>query len=321
MSTLIAYPPMLAPPLKLNFKGRDDWHAGLRQHLLPLACSVASAHDFQCSAIVGRLHGNTVAELHADEARLVRRAVDITLGHGELVKVLWQLAGRSRIEQGPHRAMLHAGDWTICDPGREYSIDLDRGANFLLILMPRAQCPGWVPAIHRLSARALPSGGPAHIASAALAAMLRDVTLLDAESQATLHETVVLLVERALTLALESHGLEPAPERSLELAQVQTYILQHLSDRTLTIDKLAAAFGVSRRSLYNAFMPSEQTPHAFIQNARLDRARKLLGQSNGRKAPVAEVAQQCGFADPAHFSRAFHARHGLAPTAWREESS
>jgi len=314
--------PMHTPALKLHFKGRDDWHAGSRQYLLPLDCSVANACAFQCSVIVGRLKGNTVAELRADESRIVRRPVDISSGEGGgLVKILWLLEGRGRIEQGPHRSTLDAGSWTICDPGREYAIELDKGANLLLILMPRAQCPGWVSAMNLLSARALPAGGPAHIVSVALVAMLRDVARLDAESEAALHESVVLLVERALDLALESHGLQAAPERSLQLAQVQTYILQHLSDHTLTVDKLATVFGVSRRSLYNVFAPGELTPHAFIRSARLDRARNLLGQSNGRKIPVAEVARQCGFADPAHFSRAFHLHHGVAPTAWRHESA
>ena len=167
----------------------------------------------------------------------------------------------------------------------------------------------------------LPAGGPAHIASAALAAMLRDTARLDAGSQATLHETVVVLVERALALALQSHGIEAGPERALQLPRVQTYILEHLSDHRLTVDKLASVFGMSRRSLYNIFGPSALTPHAFIRNARLDRACKLLGPSNGRRTPVAHVARQCGFADPAHFTRAFHARHGLAPSAWRDSSN
>jgi AraC-like DNA-binding protein len=310
--------PMHSAPLKLHYKTRDDWHAGLQQHLLPVDCSVENACSFQCSAIFSQLNGNTVAELRADESRIVRRAIDISVSSGDLVKVFWQLAGRSRIEQGSVRSMLEAGTWTICDPGREYAIELDKGANFLLMLVPRAQCPGWVPAMSVLSARALPTVGPAYIASAALVAMLRDSVLLDAGSQAPLHDAVVLLVERALALALESRGLEAEAEKCPRLAQVQTYILQHLSDRTLTVDKLATVFGVSRRSLYNVFMPSELTPHAFIQSARLGRACELLRRSNGRKATVAQVARQCGFADPAHFSRAFHARHGVPPTAWRE---
>jgi AraC-like DNA-binding protein len=283
---------------------------------------VASSRAFECSAIVGRLNGNTVAQLRADESRMVRRPVDISSGRGRgHVKILWQLAGRARIEQGPHRSTLEAGTWTICDPAREYAIELDAGADFLLILMPREQCPGWIRAMNLLAAQALPAGGPAHIASAALVAMLRDIAPLDAGSEAALHDTVVLLVERALDLALQSHGLQGEPEGSLQLRQVQAYILQHLGDHTLTVGKLATVFGVSRRSLYNLFASSELTPRAFIQNARLHRARKLLGQSNGHRVAVADVARQCGFADPAHFSRAFHERHGVAPTAWREESA
>jgi AraC family transcriptional regulator, positive regulator of tynA and feaB len=61
------------------------------------------------------------------------------------------------------------------------------------------------------------------------------------------------------------------------------------------------------------------TPHAFIRSAKLDRACALLHQPAGRKNSVAGIARQCGFADPAHFSRAFHARHGVAPTAWRDQ--
>jgi AraC family transcriptional activator of tynA and feaB len=312
---------MKTPPLELHFRTRDDWRAGLRRYVLPLDCSVENPQSFQCNAVVGRLRGNIVAELRVDASRLVRRAVDIGRGESEAVKILWQLAGRSRIQQGPNRATLDAGTWTICDPGREYTIELDKGAHFLLILMPRAQCPGWLSAVNVLSARALPAGGPAHIAMAALASMLRDISYLDSESEDTLHESIVALVERALALELGSRGLEAQPERSLQLPQVQAYILQHLADNALTVDRVATVFGVSRRSLYNIFIPSGVTPHAFIQSAKLDRACELLNQPTSRNASVAGIGRQCGFADPAHFSRAFHARHGIAPTAWREKTS
>lgn len=312
---------MHTPPLELLFKTRDELHAGLRRYLLPLDCKVADPQSFQCHAVVARLCGNTVAEWRVDGSRLVRRAVDIGEGEGEFVKVFWQLAGRGQVRQGPNTATLEPGHWTICDPGREYAIELGKGARFLCLLMPRAQCPGWLPALGALSARALPSGGPAHIAMAALAAMLREVDCLDAESESTLHDLVVTLIARALTIELASRGLEAQAERSPQLRHVQAYILEHLTDSALTIDRVAAVFGVSRRSLYNLFLPSGVTPHVFIQRAKLDRACALLNQPESRETSVAGIARQCGFADPAHFSRAFHARHGVAPTAWREKLS
>ena len=192
------------------------------------------------------------------------------------VKILWQLASRSRVRQGPNRATLEAGTWTICDPGREYTIELDRGARILMMLVPRAQCPGWLSSLNVLSARALPAGGPAHIAMAALAAMLRNVAHLDAESENTLHESVVALIERALTVEMGLRGLGAQPERPIRLPQVHDYILGHLADTRLNVGRVANVFGVSRRSLYNIFAPSGVTPHAFIQGAKLNRACDLL---------------------------------------------
>jgi AraC family transcriptional activator of tynA and feaB len=307
---------MQTPPLELVFKNREDWRAGLRHHLLPLDCSVVDPQSFQCHVVVARLRGNAVAELQVDASRLVRRAVDID-GERAFVKILWQLASRSRVRQGPNKATLEAGTWTLCDPGREYTIELDRGARILMMLVPRAQCPGWLSSLNVLSARALPAGGPAHIAMAALAAMLHNVAHLDAESENTLHESVVALIERALTVEMGLRGLGAQPERPIRLPQVHDYILGHLADTRLNVGRVANVFGVSRRSLYNIFAPSGVTPHAFIQGAKLNRACDLLNHPASHHTSVAGIARQCGFADPAHFSRAFHARHGVPPTAWR----
>jgi AraC family transcriptional activator of tynA and feaB len=310
-------PVMQTPSLELVFKNREDWHAGLRRHILPLDCIVADPRSFQCHAVVARLRGNTVAELRVDASRLVRRLVDADGGESGFIKVLWQLASRSRVQQGLNSATLEAGTWTICDPAREYTIELDKGARFLLLLVPRAQCPGWLSALGVLSACALPAGGPANIAMAALAAMLRSAAHLDAESENALHESVVALIERALTIEMASRGLDAQPGRPILLPQVQDYILNHLADTRLTVGRVATVFGVSRRSLYNIFAPSGVTPHSFIQSAKLNRACDLLNHPISRLTSVAGIARQCGFADPAHFSRAFHARHGVAPTAWR----
>jgi len=57
------------------------------------------------------------------------------------------------------------------------------------------------------------------------------------------------------------------------------------------------------------------------RKARLDLAGRLLGRPGPSKASVAEVGRLCGFADAAHFSRAFHAHHGVPPRSWREQGS
>lgn len=304
-------------PLERVFRRHDDWQAGLGRLVLPLDCSIAEPQSFQCSAMVRRLLRNTVAELRVEASRLARRNSHIDAGDADVVEVVWLLAGRSRTRQGPNSATLEAGQWTVLDPGREYALEFDHGSRLLLLLVPRAACPSWLPALNVLAGRALPRGGPAHIAMASLGAMLRDVVPLDAKSEAALHESIIALIERALWIELGVLGLQGLPGRSIPLPQVQRYVLDHLADTRMNVATLAAVFGISRRNLYNIFRASGSTPREFIQRARLDRACELLHEPEGRRLTVASVARQCGFSDPAHFSRAFRARHGVAPTTWR----
>jgi len=308
---------MQTPPLKLQFDGLDDWQVGLQQYLLPVDCIAADPRAFRCSAVIGRLRGSTAVELWADRSRLVRRPVDISGDQADFVKVLWQLGGSSDVEQGRNRATLEPGQWTLCDSAREYSIGLGRGAHLLVLLTPRSQWTAGSAAMNLLSGRRLARGGPAQLAAAAIATLLRDVVYLDLESERTLHDSVVALLERALALEMEPHKHDTRRTRADLLPRIQAYIRQHLGDRSFTAEKIAGAFGVSRRSVYNAFAESGATPHAYIQNARLDLAGRLLNQSGPGKTSIAEVGRLCGYPDAAHFSRAFHAHHGVPPRLWR----
>jgi AraC-like DNA-binding protein len=272
-------------------------------------------------AALVRLGDASVAELRLDGARLARRANGQEAGEPGVVQVAWQLSGRSRVQQGPNTSSLQAGDWTLLDADREYVLDLEKGTRLLLLLLPGTHGPAWQAAVSALPALALRPGGPAHVAAAALSAVLHDAEGLDPRSQAMLHDSVVALVERALTLELDHRGVSAPAEPADLLPQIQAYIVEHLADPGLSVGRVADVFGMSRRSLYNVFFAGGVTPYAFIQGARLDRACALLTHPASLGAPVAGVARQCGFTDPAHFTRAFHARHGVAPTAWREKAS
>jgi AraC family transcriptional activator of tynA and feaB len=307
------------PQLELAFTSRQDWQAGLGR-VLPLECSVTDPQTFECSAIVGRLHGQIVAELRMDAARLTRRETHIGSADHELVQVLWLLAGRCRVRQGPGQALLTEGGWTLVDPAREYSLQLDQGTRLLLLNVLRTACPGWLSALPVLAGAGLRGGGTAQIAVASLVAMLRETEPLDADTDAALHESVIALVGRGLAVEMQARGLEGRKGRATELVRVVAYIDEHLHDPRLNVATLARVFGVSRRHLYNIFLPSQVTPHAWIQNARLARACALLEEPGAASAPVATIARQCGFSDPAHFSRAFRARHRVAPTAWRHRA-
>lgn len=91
----------------------------------------------------------------------------------------------------------------------------------------------------------------------------------------------------------------------------------YLSDNYETdigLEELASIAGLSRAHLIRAFRKEFHiTPHAYLTDVRIRRARRLLRSGE----MPAEVAALCGFADQAHFTRHFKARTGVTPGQFR----
>lgn len=80
--------------------------------------------------------------------------------------------------------------------------------------------------------------------------------------------------------------------------------------------ELAGAARLSLRQFERLFGEKlGQRPMAFYLGIRLERAERLLSYSSLK---VQEVAVAAGFASLPAFSRAFHARYGTSPSAWRQ---
>lgn len=96
--------------------------------------------------------------------------------------------------------------------------------------------------------------------------------------------------------------------------KVVAYIESHL-DRRIRLSDLAALTGLSAGHLNRTFKATvDVTPQGFIRQRRIERAKALLMQSDLR---LAQIAQDCGFADQAHFTRKFRDLVGLPPNRWR----
>lgn len=81
----------------------------------------------------------------------------------------------------------------------------------------------------------------------------------------------------------------------------------------LTLDALAAEAALSRFHLIRAFRRlTGLTPHAYVVQRRVQRARRLILQG----APLADTAAACGFADQSHMTRQFTRACGLTPGAF-----
>jgi LacI family transcriptional regulator len=88
--------------------------------------------------------------------------------------------------------------------------------------------------------------------------------------------------------------------------------------RRLGVRDILARVPASRRTLEVRFRRElGTTMHAEIVRARIDRAKRLLGETD---MPVKAVAVACGFGAPQRFHPVFRAETGAAPIAWRRRS-
>jgi AraC family L-rhamnose operon transcriptional activator RhaR len=93
------------------------------------------------------------------------------------------------------------------------------------------------------------------------------------------------------------------------------YIHDNL-DRRLPVEEVAAHLHVSSRHLARLFQESVGTsPATYIETARLDRACALLRDA---ELPIKSIAQQVGYPDVQHFTRAFARRIGTSPGRFRQ---
>lgn len=88
-------------------------------------------------------------------------------------------------------------------------------------------------------------------------------------------------------------------------------------DRRVHADAIAQQLGMSWRSLERAFATAVGlAPRQFVQIRRISDAASELRSG---PAGLAELADRFGFADQAHFTRAFHALVGLSPGRYLQE--
>ncbi len=117
-------------------------------------------------------------------------------------------------------------------------------------------------------------------------------------------------VDIGITRKSEPTGEERFLKRAVEVIE------KHLEDPELDAALLASELHLSESQLYRKLKAlSGKSTSVFIRGIRLSVAKKLLEASD---LNISEIAYQCGFNDPAWFSRAFKEKFGVSPSDVRK---
>jgi len=134
-----------------------------------------------------------------------------------------------------------------------------------------------------------------------------------------LAEATVGMVAACFRPTSEARARAEAPLAAATLNSIKRHIEARLAAPDLSPASIAAAFRLSRTTLYRMFEPLGGV-NAFIQERRLARAHAALKLPANKGRRIHEIAFECGFASEAHFSRRFRDTFGVTPTSWQREA-
>ncbi len=107
------------------------------------------------------------------------------------------------------------------------------------------------------------------------------------------------------------HTASPLPRHPLRR------VVERMNDLNIDLDlqSLASETGYSRTHFVRMFHAATgQTPHQYILQLRLTRAKNLLRE---RRTSLIDIAALCGFSSQAHMATVFRQRLGISPSAYR----
>ena len=155
-----------------------------------------------------------------------------------------------------------------------------------------------------------------------------DAYILKPFNMDILHRNIINLLTVRRTLRnkftgneSQNHQVEQiemqTPDNSL-MQRVMEVINENINDSDLSVDMIAQKVGISRVHLHRKMKElTNQTPHSFIRNIRLQQAAKLLKDG---KQSITDVMYACGFSNSASFSTMFKNLYGCSPREYMQNA-
>ena len=224
--------------------------------------------------------------------------------------------------------LVHRGNINVLQRGETHHSNTARGAIFCATEQYELQGLGEVRSFYLeiprdefaqrfpreripVSAAINTTQGLGRIATEFCATLATEGAKLEAVSRAHLGGQLMDIL--AFTL-LSAEGDMPDAEgsvRQARLRSVRQWMEAHLKDPNLSLERIAAANGMSLRYLHLLFQQCEMSASEWIWDRRLQLCYDEIARRDGRS--ITSIAYDHGFNSSAHFSTLFRRKFGMAP--------
>lgn len=245
-----------------------------------------------------------------------RRAAVSAPAWKDTVGIVVGLAGQLDIEHCGRRERITRSDILLLDTRENAILEATYGSHVAVLHMPRSD----------LVSVNLGRDIFGHVISGQeytgrmLGALLLAVAECEADIEPRDRDVTAEVVVSLVGQALKGHLPEAAngTDVSSRMRAMSAWLMEHVGDADVSLDRLASEFALSRRSLFRLFARAGCTPHSWIREQRLVYAReRLLEAGSCEPAVVSRICYECGFNDLSTFCHSFRRKFGVPPSAVR----
>ncbi len=232
--------------------------------------------------------------------------------------LIFQLSGRSRIDQLGRSAQLEPGDACLCDMAAAFDLKIVDGGEILGVRVPFRVLKDHLPSPDWFCSRAMTreAGMNAPIVAMLQSLMDGSAAALSEAHQQRVGRHLLDLVATSYAIAFDATAADSSIIVGRQ-ASVKLFIEQNLRDPELTPCTIAARLKFSPRYLRLIFASGDATVSAYILRRRLEECARQIGDPRWRGHSMTEIAFAWGFNSAPHFSRSFRDRFGVSPRAYR----
>ena len=225
--------------------------------------------------------------------------------------------GEIDVSQDGRSARIGPQELFFIDTTRPFTINAGQ-MRCLSLYISGAKLRSVLPELDQFTATAISAKpGAGAIFANMLETMYRNIARVDDESARRVAASIPHLLGAAIQSRATGFQVTRQSSEEAQVAQVRAFVLEHLADPNLACEAISRGVSLSVRQIHQIFERQPTTLMKWAWNERLRRCRADLVSPALRDRSISEIAFSWGFADPAHFSRAFKAAFELSPRAFR----
>jgi AraC-like DNA-binding protein len=217
--------------------------------------------------------------------------------------------GRMTIEQNGETRIFDPGDMLLIEPSHAFSRSFREPTQVSVVHIPKRALRE-----RGLSWQFASACQPVHEngdVTAVRALLLAFTAHVDNASDALIERVGHQFLDLMDVLLEHSGATQTGRGAKWVVARAAQLITRRLADPDLSIASLAGQLNLSISSLTRAFRQRGLSPMRYAYSLRLEHAGRLLAETPD--LAIKDVANRCGFASAAHFSRLFRQKYGVTP--------